>query len=122
MKWDAEAFRVGPSSIPDAGKGLFAVRRIEVGDTIGYYSGKVISAAELNAGMYAGSEYLLYITRNHIIVGEGPLANYTRFINHSEAANAFLITSTRWKTARFEAIRVIEPGDEVFFNYGDDFF
>ena len=46
---------------------------------------------------------------DHIIIGEGPLANYTRYINHSsKRPNAFLITSTRWKTARFEAIEEIK--------------
>ncbi|MCC5833126.1 MAG: SET domain-containing protein-lysine N-methyltransferase [Opitutales bacterium] len=122
MQWSAEAFRVGPSTIPGAGKGLFALQRIAVGDTIGYYTGEVVSAGDLNAGRFAKSEYLLYVTRNHILVGEGPKANYTRYINHSEQANAFLVTSTRWKTARFEAIREIHPGDEVFFDYGECFF
>ncbi len=122
MQWSSKAFRVGPSTIPAAGKGLFALQRIAVGDTIGYYTGEVISAEDLNAGRFAQSEYLLYVTRDHVIVGEGPKANYTRYINHSEQANAFLITSTRWKTARFEAIREVYPGDEVFFDYGECFF
>jgi SET domain-containing protein len=31
------------------------------------------------------------------------------------------VVSTRWKTARFEALRRILPGEELFFNYGDDY-
>ena len=31
-----------------------------------------------------------------------------------------LVVSSRWKTARFEALRAIEPGEEIFFNYGED--
>ncbi len=121
VKWTEDAFCVRPSTIPGAGKGLFAQIPIKVGDTIGYYTGEILSADELNAGRSAGSDYLLFITDTHIIDGVGPRANYTRYINHSTEPNAFLITSTRWKSARFEAVRDIAPGDEIFFNYGDLF-
>lgn len=121
--WTADAFEVKPSTIPGAGLGLFALEPMEIEDTVGYYTGEVITEAELIAGKFSGSHYILWVTRNHIIVGEGPNANYTRYINHrEEGSNAFLITSTRWKTARFEVIKPIQPGDEVFFNYGDNFF
>ncbi|TVP78482.1 MAG: SET domain-containing protein-lysine N-methyltransferase, partial [Puniceicoccaceae bacterium] len=75
MKWTESAFRIGPSTIPKAGQGLFALQPIEVGDTIGYYTGEIISADELNAGRFSGSDYLLFVTDKHIIVGEGPKAN-----------------------------------------------
>ena len=39
---------------------------------------------------------------NHIIVG-GTKSNYTRYVNHGRSQYR-LITSNRWKTARFEAI------------------
>lgn len=104
-----------------AGLGLFARVPIGIDDTIGHYAGEVITEAELRAGTFAGSNYILWVTRNHIIVGEGPKANYTRYINHSDTPNAYLVISTRWKSARFEAVRPILPGDEVLFNYGDDY-
>lgn len=116
-----EAFEVRPSTIEGAGFGLFALCEIAVGETIGYYAGEIISEAELLAGRFAGSDYLLWITREHILVGEGPRANHTRYINHSEEPNAFLIVSTRWKTARFEAVKPIAPGEEIFFNYGEEY-
>ncbi|MEZ5303662.1 MAG: SET domain-containing protein-lysine N-methyltransferase [Verrucomicrobiales bacterium] len=115
------SFEVRASTIPGAGLGLFARVPIGLEETIGFYTGEVITADELNAGKFAGSHYLLFVTRHHIIVGEGPKANYTRFINHSAEPNAFLITSTRWKSARFEAIESIAPGQEIFFDYGDEF-
>jgi len=120
-EWGADAFEVKPSTIAGAGLGLFARCRIEVEDTIGWYTGERITWDELRAGVYSGSDYILALTSKHLIVGEGERANYTRYINHSDAPNAFLVVSTRWKTARFEAIRVIEPGEEVFFNYGEDY-
>lgn len=121
ITWTEDAFTVRPSTIPGAGLGLFARRRIEIEDTIGYYTGEVISLEELKAGRHAGSDYLLMVTRNHVIVGEGPQANYTRYINHGTEPNAYLVVSTRWKSARFEAVARIAPGTEIFFNYGDQY-
>jgi SET domain-containing protein len=63
----------------------------------------------------------MWVCRTHIILGEGPKANYTRYINHDDTPNAFLVVSSRWKTARFDALRDIKPGEEIFFNYGEDY-
>lgn len=114
-------FEVRPSTIEGAGLGLFTKVPIAEEDTIGYYRGEIIDEAEFHRPDRPFSAYVLWVTRTHIIVGEGPKANYTRYINHSDKPNAFLVVSTRWKTARFEALRYIEPGEEVFFNYGDDY-
>ena len=117
-RWTEQAFSIAPSTIPGAGLGLFAQVPIAIEDTIGYYTGELITYDALAAGRFAGSDYLLGLTSKWLIAGEGPKANYTRFINHSDAPNAFLIVSPRWKTARFEAIKAIAPGEEVFFDYG----
>lgn len=114
-------FEIHRSTIKGAGKGLFAKTQIREDDTIGYYTGEVIGEKEFHDPDRPFSAYVLWVTRNHIIIGEGPKANYTRFINHSDEPNAFLVVSSRWKTARFEALRDIAPGEEIFFNYGDDY-
>ena len=114
-------FEVRRSTIPRAGKGLFTRVPIAEGDTIGYYTGRVIGEDEFNDPDRPFSAYVLWVCRTHIIIGEGPEANYTRYINHSDDPNAFLVVSTRWKSARFEALRDIEPGEEIFFDYGDDY-
>jgi hypothetical protein len=114
-------FEVRESTIPCAGLGLFSKVHIGIEDTIGYYTGEIITCEELLAGKFSGSNYILALTTQLLIVGEGPKANYTRYINHSTSPNAFLITSNRWKTARIEAIKPIAPGDEIFFNYGEDY-
>ncbi|MFP4165977.1 MAG: SET domain-containing protein-lysine N-methyltransferase [Opitutales bacterium] len=119
--WTAEAFAIRPSTIKGAGRGLFSKVHIEPDDTIGYYTGEVISEKEFYSPDRPFSAYILWVCRTHIIVGEGPKANYTRYINHSNQPNAFLVVSTRWKTARFEAIQSIEPGEEIFFDYGEDY-
>ena len=119
--WTADAFAIRSSTIPLGGKGLFAAEDIREEDTIGYYTGEIITGDELEDGVYAESPYILWVANNHVIVGEGPRSNYTRYINHSKRPNAFLVVSTRWKTARFEAIKRIRPGEEIFFDYGEDY-
>jgi len=119
--WTQESFEVKASTIPAAGLGLFSRVHIGIEETIGYYTGEIITWEELRNGRFSGSDYILALTSTLLVVGEGPKANYTRYINHSTSPNAFLIVSTRWKTARFEAIREIAPGDEIFFNYGEDY-
>jgi hypothetical protein len=115
-------FEIRPSTIKGAGMGLFSRVDIELEETIGYYTGEVITEAQLfEESTFAGSNYIMWVCTNHIIVGEGPRANYTRYINHSSEPNAFLIVSTRWKSARFECVDPIRPGDEIFFNYGELF-
>ena len=109
------SFEVRESKITNAGKGLFAKVDIMSGETLGYYSGEVITEDDLDDGICEGSAYLLWVTNDHIIVGEGPKSNYTRYINHGEEPNTRLITSNRWKTARFEALREIKSGEEILF-------
>lgn len=114
-----DAFEVKASSIPQAGFGLFAKVAIGPGENIGYYQGKILTDDEVEETRYGNSLYLLWICKDHWIWGEGRYANYTRYINHSRKPNVELITSTRWKTARFEAIKPIAPGEEIYFDYGD---
>jgi SET domain-containing protein len=120
-KFALSDFEVRTSTVEGAGKGLFSKVRIEAEDTIGYYTGEIIDEAEFYNPERPFSAYVLWVSRSHIIVGDGPKANNTRYINHSDAPNVFLVVSTRWKTARFEALKTIRPGDEIFFNYGEDY-
>ncbi len=120
-KWTEDAFEIKTSTIEGAGQGLFSKVRIEEEDTIGYYTGKIIDEQEFYRENRPFNAYILWVCKNHIIDGEGEGSNYTRYINHSDEPNAFLVVSSRWKTARFEALRTIEPGEEIFFDYGEDY-
>jgi uncharacterized protein len=120
-KWTTDDFEIRTSTIEGAGMGLFASHAIGEEDTIGYYTGEVITEKEFYEPDRPFSAYVLWVTKDHILVGEGPKANYTRYINHDDEPNAFLIVSSRWKTARFQALRNIEPGEEIFFDYGEDY-
>ena len=119
--YTADDFEICESTIPGAGLGLFSRVHIGIEETIGPYTGEIITCEELLSGKYSGSDYIMALTTRLLIVGEGPKACYTRYINHSDSPNATMIISTRWKTARIECIREIFPGDEIFFNYGEDY-
>ncbi|PJZ71346.1 SET domain-containing protein-lysine N-methyltransferase [Leptospira perolatii] len=114
-------FEIRESLIPGIGMGLFAKEDVFKGDTVGFYTGRILDDKSANSSKYCESKYLLWICKDHWIYGEGKEANYTRYINHSTKPNIKLVVSTRWKTARFEVIRRIRAGEELFFDYGDEY-
>jgi len=114
-------FEVRASTIPGIGQGLFTLTTVYRGDTIGPYTGRVLSDAEAETEPYVSSLYNLWVCRDHWIWGEGPEASYTRYINHSDEPNARIVVSTHWKKARIEALRRIWPGREVFIDYGPEY-
>ena len=116
-----EDFEVRPSSIPGIGYGLFARTRIRKGDMIGHYTGKQLTEEEANSEPYVNSRYLVWICNDWYVDAEGPRGNYTRYINHSATPNTELLTSVRWRTAAIRALKRIEPGEELFFDYGDEY-
>ncbi len=116
-----EDFVIRESTVKGIGYGLFARTRIRKGDMIGHYTGKQLTENEANNEPYVNSRYLVWICKDWYIDGEGPLGNYTRYINHSSSPNTELLTSTRWRTAAIRAIKRIEPGEELFFDYGDEY-
>lgn len=116
-----DRFDIRHSTIKEAGMGLFTRSTIRPGDTIGEYTGKVLTDNQVNRKPYIDSDYVLWVCKDHNIVGEGPLANHTRYINHHPKPNARIVTSTRWKKARIEAIKTIRPNQEVFIDYGPDY-
>lgn len=121
VKYSVFDFEIKPSSVPGIGNGLFTKQTLYKGDTVGYYSGRIISDDDAESPRYIDSKYLLYVCKDWWIYGEGRESNYTRYINHSDKPNAQLVTSVRWKTARFEVIKTIPEGEEVFFDYGKDY-
>jgi uncharacterized protein len=120
-KFFEEHFFVSKSTINDAGEGLFSKVLIKPGDTIGEYTGEILSDDQVNEEPYINSDYILWVCTNHNILGEGPLSNHTRYINHSDKPNGQIVVSTRWKKARIEAIKKIPPGKEVFIDYGPSY-
>lgn len=119
--WIESDFEIKDSAIEGIGKGLFTLRTINRGDTIGPYTGMLLHDEQCNCEPYVNSHYTLWLCNDHNIVAEGENASYTRYINHSDKPNAQFVVSTRWKKARVEAIQRILPGEEIFIDYGPHF-
>lgn len=117
----AADFAVQTSTKPGVGLGLFALTRLRKGDIIGEYTGRRLTDEEANREPHVSSLYLVWVCKDCYIDGSGPEGNYTRYINHCTQPNAELVTSSRWKMARIKALRRIEPGEEIFFNYGPEY-
>lgn len=98
-----------------AGLGLFAVEKIPKGACIIEYVGRVIKGREEYTSK---SKYLFEVHARKTIDGR-PRMNTAGYINHSCRANAEPIT---YKGRVFIfAIRTIQPGDEITYDYGKEY-
>jgi SET domain-containing protein len=106
-------YRIGRSR---TGLGLFATRPIKKGDFIIKYWGRRIPnklADELD------NRYLFELNKRWTIDGS-PRRNIARYINHSCRPNAE--TDIIKGEILISAIKNIEPGDEITYDYGKDHF
>jgi SET domain-containing protein len=106
-------FRVGRSK---AGLGLFAVKPIKKGEFIAYYTGKIISNAEADR---LWTKYLFELNSRWTVDGSSR-RNIARYINHSCRPNAE--TDVKKQKVVITAIKNIQPGDEITYNYGRAYF
>jgi hypothetical protein len=116
-----DKFAIKKSSKKKAGKGLFAKVKIKKGEHIGYYTGKILNGKQILREPYISSLYLMQVTEDHYILGEGKGSSFVSMINHCKKPNAEMVVSTRWKTARIRAIKKISKGEEIFYNYGKEY-
>ena len=107
--------RIGPSRIDR--QGLFAIQEIKKGARIIQYKGEKISKAEGAKRAEAGNVYIFELNERYDIDGK-VLTNLARYINHSCNPNCEIHTSTR--TIWVVALRHIQVGEELTYNYGYD--
>jgi SET domain-containing protein len=106
-------FRVGRSK---TGLGLFATKLIRRGSFIIRYTGKKLPnkiADELD------TKYLFELNSRWTIDGSGR-KNIARYINHSCRPNAE--ADVKKQKILISAIKTINPGDEITYNYGRNYF
>jgi SET domain-containing protein len=96
-----------------AGLGLFAQEHIPAGKKILEYIGHVHDADNT-----LNNKYIFNVSKNMDIDGS-PRFNTARYINHSCDPNAESWTSKGHVWIR--SIRAIEPGEEITYNYGDEY-
>ena len=99
-----------------AGLGLFAVARFEKGAFVVEYSGRRIPTPRART---LATRYLFELN-DRITLDGSARDNLGRYANHACRPNA---TSTiRRGRVEIRALRAIQPGDEITYDYGEEYF
>ena len=107
-----ERFVIGESTIPGAGRGVFACCPLAVGDRL-TVTGVLVPAGSLSdqCTAYADEYKLRAGTCLLIPLGHGAL------VNHSDTPN--LVKVVEGEHVYLQALRPVRAGEELFFAYSD---
>ena len=101
------------------GLGAFALRRIRKGTRIVEYLGERVSHAEADRRYETkdanDAHTFLFIVDSRTVIDAGVDGNEARFLNHSCNPNCESVIENR--RVYIEAIRTIEPGEEMTYDY-----
>ncbi len=118
-----ERLRVKTSSIPGAGRGVFATRHIRPGEVIGQYTGDLLRGDySSRSDPNTGGVYYLQLN-NHLCVDAARTDTHvSRFINDprgtGQRPNCKFAHDGRTSIVRVRATRHIQPGQELLLSYG----
>jgi uncharacterized protein len=107
-----KGIRIGRSSI--SGKGLIATKAFERGDRICEYTGRLY-----RGDTYPDNRYLFEINDLWTLDGSSK-SNIGRWANHSCKPNAASEVTQR-KRVWLYAIKRIRPGEEIVYDYGEEY-
>src|ERR1700742_4246806 len=110
-------YRIGRSR---TGLGLFATKRIKKGDRIIRYVGPILDSKKKKDDAIE-NKYLFELTNRWTIDGS-IRKNIARYINHACKPNAESDVKPRKRKVIIRAIKNIEPGEEINYDYGTDYF
>jgi hypothetical protein len=110
-------YRIGRSR---TGLGLFATKPIKKGDKIIRYFGRLLDSRKKKDDDIE-NKYLFELTNRWTIDGS-IRENVARYINHACRPNAESDVKPRKRKVFIRAIKNIEPGDEINYDYGTDYF
>jgi uncharacterized protein len=110
-------YRVGRSR---TGLGLFATKPIKKGSKIIRYFGPILDSKKKDEDAIE-NKYLFELTNRWTIDGS-IRENVARYINHACKPNAESDVKPRKRKVFIRAIKNIEPGDEINYDYGTDYF
>jgi SET domain-containing protein len=102
------------------GNGVYAARRIRKGTRIVEYLGDRISHEQADARYEAKGQddghTFLFVASDRVVIDAGVGGNEARFINHSCDPNCETVIED--ERVFIEAIRTIQPGEELGYEYG----
>jgi uncharacterized protein len=110
-------YRVGRSR---TGLGLFATKPIKKGSKIIRYFGPILDSKKKDEDAIE-NKYLFELTNRWTIDGS-VRENVARYINHACRPNAESDVRPRKRKVFIRAIKNIEPGEEINYDYGTDYF
>jgi len=110
-------YRVGRSR---TGLGLFATKPIKKGTKIIRYFGPLLDSKKKDEDAIE-NKYLFELTNRWTIDGS-IRENIARYINHACRPNAESDVKPRKRKVFIRAIKNIEPGEEINYDYGTDYF
>ena len=110
-------YRIGRSR---TGLGLFATKPIKKGTRIIRYFGPLLDSKKKDEDAIE-NKYLFELTNRWTIDGS-VRENVARYINHACKPNAESDVKPRKRKVFIRAIKNIEPGDEINYDYGTDYF
>jgi hypothetical protein len=110
-------YRVGRSR---TGLGLFATKPIKKGTKIIRYFGPLLDSRNKKHDAIE-NKYLFELNGRWTIDGS-VRKNVARYINHACKPNAESDVNARKRKVVIRAIKKIEPGDEINYDYGTDYF
>jgi uncharacterized protein len=112
----SKPYRVGRCA---TGLGLFATAEIAKGAFIIEYKGRRLSTARAARLEARGARYLYEIDRRWTVDGSSR-RNVARYANHSCRPNAE--SDVVGGKVILRAIKTIKPGDEITYDYGEEYF
>jgi SET domain-containing protein len=110
-------YRIGRSR---TGLGLFATKPIKKGTRIVRYFGPILDSKKKKDDDIE-NKYLFELNNRWTIDGS-VRANVARYINHACKPNAESDVKSRKRRVYIRAIKNIEPGEEINYDYGTDYF
>jgi SET domain-containing protein len=110
-------YRIGRSR---TGLGLFATKPIKKGTRIIRYFGPMLDCNKEEDDAIE-NKYLFQITKRWTVDGS-VRENVARYINHACKPNAESDVRARKRKIFIRAIKNIEPGEEINYDYGTDYF
>jgi hypothetical protein len=110
-------YRIGRSR---TGLGLFATRDIKKGSKIIRYTGRMLDCNKKKDDAIE-NKYLFQITSRWTIDGS-VRTNTARYVNHACRPNAESDVSKRKRRVVIRAIKNIKAGEEINYDYGDEYF
>ncbi len=115
--------QIKKSTIRGAGKGLFAKRRFEDGETVGKYKGDTMSQRTFDRQV-PESDYGLLFKKNVVIDAKNTQSCAARNINDARddaKTNARFVKNFHTQKARVVATKAINRMKEIFIAYGPNY-